>query len=132
MLCRKERLAGIFTAIPDLEITIDEIIVEGNTTVSRFTYTGTCTGQLPRPPIPPAHRKAMGTGCAVSHGDGEKAVEIWEYADNPGPVRKTLPLKRRTFTGDSVIADVSRASPTESEKELSRELDEVEEPKQRE
>jgi predicted ester cyclase len=80
-----ERFARISTVLfPDFKITIDEMIVEGNTAVTRLTYSGTHTGQSAAFPFPPTGKKALWTGCAVGHGDGEKTSEVWEYVDMLG------------------------------------------------
>jgi predicted ester cyclase len=80
----KERVASLLTTAPDLKMTIDEIMVEGNSRASRATLSGTHTGQSAAFPIPPTGKKAVWTVCYVSHTDGEKVVEQWEFADNLG------------------------------------------------
>lgn len=77
----KQYVAGARIALPDLHVTADEIIVEGNTTVTRYTWRGTHTGQSPTLPIPPTGKQVIGSSCAVVRFVEGKAVEAWVYDD---------------------------------------------------
>ena len=68
-------------AYPDLQITIDEIVVEDNTVITRWTYQGTQTGPSPMLGIAPTGKKILFSGCNVSHWVVDKIVEEWQYAD---------------------------------------------------
>lgn len=80
----KQMFSGELAAWPDLRMTIDEIIIEGNTAVACMTYEGTHTRQSPFIPIPPTGKKAVWKACIVAHYVGGKCVEQWEYGDNLG------------------------------------------------
>ncbi|MFC1539576.1 ester cyclase [Candidatus Latescibacterota bacterium] len=76
----KKLCAGWLVTYPDIKITIDEIIVKGETSVVRWTFLGT--------------HKELGKqvtypGCTVSHHrvDG-KIVEEWQYEDDLGLQRQ--------------------------------------------
>ena len=45
----KQDVADTFTAFSDIEFTIYEIVMEGNTTVTRFTWQAKRTGQISGP-----------------------------------------------------------------------------------
>ena len=77
----KEHAADMFIAFPDGQGTIEEIIVEGDRSATRWSARATHTGQSPVLPIPPTGRQVITTVCSVSHWVGGKCVEEWEYID---------------------------------------------------
>src|SRR5688572_1304251 len=40
----KQRVAGYLTAFPDLHVTVEDLIAEGDTVIARLTWTGTQRG----------------------------------------------------------------------------------------
>ncbi len=80
----KQYVAGIRCAYPDLHLTLDDVIGEGNTTVVRWTLRGTHTGQSPTLPIPPTGKPVTITGCLVTHWIEGRAVEHWNHVDYLG------------------------------------------------
>jgi predicted ester cyclase len=78
----KQSLADSRTGSPDLQMTFDEILLEGeNRHASRSTTRGTHTGQMASLPIPPTGKPWVTAVGVVSHMEEGKYVEIWEYAD---------------------------------------------------
>ena len=77
----KQFVADCRTSYPDVQLTIDEIIVEGDTTATRWTYRGTQTGQSPTTGAPPTGKQVAFTGCSVGHWVEGKVVEEWENGD---------------------------------------------------
>jgi predicted ester cyclase len=77
----KEYHRGIRAAFPDIKLTIDELILEGDTAVLRGPISLTHLGQLPTLPIPPTGKKAVVMACWVAHLAGGKCTELLEYAD---------------------------------------------------
>lgn len=77
----KKYISSIRSSYPDVQITIDEIIVEGDIGAFRWTYQGTQTGESPTLGIPPTGKQVTFTGCAVFHSVDGKFVETWNYAD---------------------------------------------------
>ena len=73
----KQYIADLRTAYADLQLTLDEIIVEGNTSTSRWTYRGTHKGRSPAFDIPPTGKQVTFTGCTVNHWVEGKIVEDW-------------------------------------------------------
>jgi len=80
----KQFVAGTLSAFTESQFTIHEMIAEGNTTVTRWTWRAKHTGQSPTLPFPPTGKQVTLVGCLVSRwGDG-KIVEEWEYSDYLG------------------------------------------------
>ena len=77
----KQYVADVRTSYPDVQITIDEIIAEGNTTAARWTFRGTQTGQSPTTGAPPTGKQVTFTGCLMTHWVEGKIVEEWPNVD---------------------------------------------------
>ena len=78
----KQTVADFRSAFPDFQVTIDEMVVEGDTVALRFTFRGTHTGESPVMPVPPTGKRVTMVGCLVGHRVGGKTVEEWEYPDS--------------------------------------------------
>lgn len=77
----KQAITDIRNTFPDCQLTIEEMILEGDLAGSRWTFRGTHTGQSPTMPIPPTGKEVIVTGCAVNHIVNGKLVEEFNYAD---------------------------------------------------
>lgn len=75
----KQRLATFLAAFPDLRVTIDEVIGDGDTFASRTTITGTHTGALMG--IPPTGRRVSVGGVDLGRIRNGKAQERWGGMD---------------------------------------------------
>ena len=73
----KNYLQNLFNAFPDLNLTVDEIIVEGNKMVQRWTMTGTNTGSMGD--MPPTGRNVRFSGVSIGYFVNGKLVEIWDF-----------------------------------------------------
>ena len=80
----KDFVQDTHNTYPDFHLTIDEMIMEGDTLVSRWSWQGTHKGQSARLPIPPTGKHVTLTGCNVAHMKGGKVVEDWGFGDNLG------------------------------------------------
>jgi steroid delta-isomerase-like uncharacterized protein len=78
----KEALAMFRGAFPDLKMTMDDAIVEGNQVAARFTMTGTHKGEFQG--IPPTGKSVKIGGIDIVRFEGDKAVEHWGYTDQMG------------------------------------------------
>jgi len=78
----KQSVIEFFNAFPDLHWTIDDIIVEGDKVVARFTLTGTHEGEFMG--IPPTNRKVTMWVISIDRAVGGKFVEEWERMDTLG------------------------------------------------
>ncbi|MFP4082346.1 MAG: ester cyclase [Candidatus Aminicenantes bacterium] len=68
-------------AIPDLNATIDEIIIDGDKIVWTWTFMGTQSGVFHTPlgDIPPTGNKVKFSGVAIDRLEEGKIVEEWVY-----------------------------------------------------
>ena len=73
----KEYVTYMRTGFPDLNVTLDELIIKGDNMVGRWTVTGTNTG--PFGELPPTGNKVKFSGVEVSHVVDGKVVEQWVY-----------------------------------------------------
>ncbi len=79
------------TAFPDLNVTIDEIIGEGNFVASRLILRGTLKGEFMG--MAPTGRKIEFPEAVFVLFEGGKEVEAWPYADTQSMFQQ-LGLKR--------------------------------------
>jgi len=72
-------------AFPDLHLTIEDMIAEGDQVVVRYTLRGTNTGDIVTPMhIPATGKQFTVTGIAIVRFAGGKGVEVWEQDDDLG------------------------------------------------
>ncbi len=74
------------TAFPDLDITIEDQIAEGDKVVTRWTGRGTHQGELEG--IPPTGKQATVTGIAIDRIVNGKVVETWDQFDTLGMMQQ--------------------------------------------
>jgi len=79
----KQTIQGTLVAFPDLQVTIDEIIAEGNKVALRTSYSGTHTGTL-MGQIPPTGKSVQMTGSIIFQFENGKVAEAWSFADMLG------------------------------------------------
>jgi steroid delta-isomerase-like uncharacterized protein len=69
-------LAGFYrSAFPDAQLTIEDLIAEGDKVVSRYTARGTHQGDFAG--IPATGRQITATGITIDRIEGGKIVESW-------------------------------------------------------
>jgi steroid delta-isomerase-like uncharacterized protein len=78
----KQYVAALRGAFPDLHLTIDQQIAEGDTVVTRWTARGTHLGAFQG--IPPTGKQGSMTGIDIDRFAGGKTVECWTNADELG------------------------------------------------
>ena len=78
----KQYFLVLRTAFPDLHLTIEDMVAEGETVVTRQTSRGTHQGDLMG--MPPTGQQMMVTGMAIHRLADGKFVESWINADNLG------------------------------------------------
>ena len=77
------QLSGMFyTAFPDLQGTLEDMVAEGDKVVTRLSAYGTQTGELFG--IPPTGKQIRMTAIAVHRIANGKIVEHWSELDNLG------------------------------------------------
>lgn len=80
----KQADAGTLAAFTETRSTIDEVIVDGDTAVIRWTWEGVHSGTSPSLGIPATGKRVRFVGCSVYHFRDGKIVEQWEYGDMLG------------------------------------------------
>jgi predicted ester cyclase len=88
----KQMVSLWHAAFPDLRLTIEDMIAEGDRVVERFTARGTHMGDLLG--IPPTGRQIEGVGILIHRIVEGRIVEIWEVLDMLGLLEQlgiTLP-----------------------------------------
>ena len=75
----RQSVIDLRSSFPDLKLTVDEIVVEGDVSAFRWTFCGTQTGPSPSTGLPPTGEYVTVTGCAVSHWEGGKVIEEWGH-----------------------------------------------------
>ncbi len=82
----KQSLRGVFTALPDLRVTIDDMIAEGDKVVVRFTSQATHQGDLMG--IPATGKPVTTTTITILRFVDGKIAEDWVETDMLGMMRQ--------------------------------------------
>src|SRR3990170_3759236 len=82
----KRLIAGLRTAFPDIETTIEDIFADGEKVVVRFSVRGTHSG--PFMGIAPTGREATWRGVNIYRVSGGRIRETWQLADGLGLLRQ--------------------------------------------
>jgi len=82
----KQLVGGYRAAFPDLHITVDDVIAEGDKVVGRWTATGTNTGSLNG--MPPTGKKATITGISILTFAGDQVTEQRTNWDTMGMLQQ--------------------------------------------
>jgi steroid delta-isomerase-like uncharacterized protein len=82
----KQMITMYRRAFPDLRMTIDEQIAEGDRVVTRWTCRGTHRGELMG--IEPSGKQVTVTGMLISRLSAGKVAEEWESYDALGMLRQ--------------------------------------------
>lgn len=78
----KQYIATLRESFPDIHFTIDDQVCEGDTVVTRWTASGTHTGEFQG--IPPTGRQGVISGVDIDRIADEKVVECWVSLDELG------------------------------------------------
>jgi predicted ester cyclase len=77
----KQYLTLYKTALPDLNVTVEDELVEGEKVVNRFTLRGTHQGEVEEFGPPTGSQMEL-KGITISRIEGGKIVEEWRAYDN--------------------------------------------------
>ena len=81
------RVVGEFrTAFPDVHVTVDDQIAEGDIVVTRWTAAGTHRGPLGE--VAPTRKRVKFSGISIMRFDNVRLIEEWELADQLGLLRQ--------------------------------------------
>jgi hypothetical protein len=78
----KQFFSGLFDAFPDCHYTLDDILVEGDKSVVRYTVTGTHKGAFMG--VPPTNKKVVFWEIDIYRFANGKLVEGWGRFDTLG------------------------------------------------
>ena len=84
----------LLTAFPDMRVTIEDQIAEGDKVASRFTMRGTQKGKFMG--IAPTGRQVTVRGIDIRRIAGDKLVEIWMNMDDLGMMRQLGVVPKQT------------------------------------
>ena len=80
-------LASVFlAAYPDLQITLEDVVAEGDKVVARWSAQGTHQGDLMG--IPPTGKEVTITGIVIDRFENGRSVERWENIDQLGMMQQ--------------------------------------------
>ena len=82
----RQQVANFVATFPDIHLTIEDLIAEGDKVVCRMTASGTHTGNVSE--RPPAGRKATWAAILIFRIEDGKIVERWETRDDLGMMRQ--------------------------------------------
>lgn len=82
----KQSARAIFTGVPDLQVTIDDMVAEGDRVVKRWTARGTHKGEYMG--IPATGNQITVTGIDVYRIAGDKIEECWSNSDALGMMQQ--------------------------------------------
>ena len=94
----KQLVSGMLTAFPDLHVTVEDLIAEGDKVVFRQTWRGTHQGAFQG--IRPTGKQVTFTGIAICRIVGGKIAEEWAVHDDLGLMQRlgAIPQMARTGT----------------------------------
>ena len=75
----KQVIAGFLAAFPDMQLTIDEQVADGDRVATRWHAEGTHNG--PFGPVPPTGRRVKFDGLILDHVSNNRVTERWEQFD---------------------------------------------------
>ena len=78
----KQFISEFYDAFPDIHLTIDDMVVEGDKVAIRYTVTGTHKGEFMG--IPPTNKKVTIWAIEIDRVVGGKFVEGWARFDTLG------------------------------------------------
>lgn len=94
----KKWVIAVRNAFPDLNITIEDIIAEGNKVVTRWTFSGTHKGEFGE--IPPTGKQVTMTGITIDRIADDKVVESWWNGDDLGMMQQLGVIPPREHSGE--------------------------------
>ena len=82
----KQAAADYRKAFPDLQVTVEDLIAEGDKVAARVRFRGTHQGELEG--IAPRGKRVESTGIIISRIEGGKIAEDWANFDDLGLMRQ--------------------------------------------
>jgi steroid delta-isomerase-like uncharacterized protein len=91
----KQYFSEFYDAFPDVHFTLDDMVVEGDKVVKRYTMTGTHKGEFMG--IPATNKKITLWGIEIDRIAGGKIVESWARYDTLGMMQQlgAIPMPKK-------------------------------------
>ena len=83
----KQFYSMYLSAFPDLHVTVEDVMAEGDKAVTRWTIRGTHQGEIEEFG-PPTGKQVEINGITIHRIEGSKIVEEWERYDNLSVMRQ--------------------------------------------
>jgi steroid delta-isomerase-like uncharacterized protein len=83
----KQFLSGYISAFPDMSVSVEDVIAEGDKAVTRWTLRGTHEGEVEEFG-PPTGKRVELEGITIHRISEGKIVEEWERYDNLGVLQQ--------------------------------------------
>ena len=77
----RDRLEALLASYPNMHITVEDVVAEGDRVAVRYTFRGTNCGPSPTVGIEAGGKKVEVCGMTIWRSAGGKVVEIWEIVD---------------------------------------------------
>ena len=99
----KQVTAGFLEAFPDLNVTVEDVLAEGEQVAVRWTQRGTHQGEM-EGLGPPTGRSFELEGITIHRFEGDKIAETWEIRQSEPPAAawacsRTVASLRRSSAG---------------------------------
>lgn len=82
----KQLVTMFRTGFPDLKMTVEDLVAEGEKVVARWTWRGTNQGEFQG--IPPTGKQVTGSGISIHRVASGKIAEAWVNFDTPGMLQQ--------------------------------------------
>jgi predicted ester cyclase len=92
----KQFWRAFLAAFPDMTVKVEDVLVDGDKTVTRLSFSGTHSGEGIG--IPPTGRRFASTAIVIARWENGRCVESWNEFDAAGMMRQlqTPTAKLRT------------------------------------
>jgi len=88
-------------AFPDLHVTIEDVLAEGDKVVQRWSGHGSHQGELMG--LPPSGKRISVAGITISRFEGGKVAEEWELYDMMGMMQQLGALPSSTEQQEAAV-----------------------------
>jgi predicted ester cyclase len=83
----KQMMAANNAAFPDLRVTLDDIVIDGNKEAHRYTWSGTFKGKYGNM-APTGKKITVAENVCFQRWEGGKIAEIWWISNDPSMLRQ--------------------------------------------
>jgi predicted ester cyclase len=94
---------AFLSAFEDLHLDVEDVLVDGDKTAVRFSFSGTHHGE--GLPLAPTGRSVRSTAIVILHWRDDKIVEAWNEFDAAGMMRQLTATNATTLRVASAVED---------------------------